>query len=1612
MKSRLLTCLLLLLSYWGYGQCLLNVILKQPTYNECAGNVVTLNANGGDTYTWYNAIGGSVVGSGASFVTPVLYNTTTYYVVVSSNGCSSAPLPVVVNVVPTVPPPTFSNVTICAGSVANLHANSPSAIIVWYAAATGGQPIIISPDFTTPALTASTTYYVSTFSSGCESVRVPLTITVNPLPTTPVLQTDTICYGSSAVINASGSSGSTFLWYDAIAGGNLINTGPTYTTPALTNSTTYYVVATNGSCGSDLKAVNVVVKPLLSPPAVSGAIVCSGSVTTLSASSQGGTYQWFDAPVGGNLLSSSSTYTTPALTSTTTYYVQNTIAGCISPRAAATVSINPPLTPPIAHDTSVCVGSSAVLNASGSGTNYAWYDSPTGGNLLSASSAFVTPPVMSATTYYVEATGGACPGSRTAVTVTVTIPPSAPTASGTTICSGTTTTITATGSGTIQWYDAAVGGNLLKTGSSFTTPVLNNTTTFYVQSSNGECASPRSPVVININPLLQHQFQYTSGTYCTSSPNPVPVINNPAGGTFSAVPAGLVFVDNKTGEINIAASTPGSYIITFAGNGTCPNISNIALSIVAGGNPQFSFTGPYCQNSQNPLPVFPKNSTGGIFTSSPAGLVFVDNTSGEIDISASLPGTYTITNTIPSTGSCPSSQASNTVTIYPQVLISAGPNQNVMPGTSVQLAGSISGGITTGKWSGGTGTFSNPTLPNAIYTPAPGEKSAILTLTSDNPPSPCGAKSATVLITINLPLPAPTAAGTSVCYGSSAVLMASAPGGIYQWYDAATGGNLLATGPKFTTPALTSNTTYYVQTSSNGVPSARTPVLVSINSVVAPSVLVTPVCSGNTTVLTATGSTGTYQWYDAAVGGNLIANGNTYNTPVLSVNTKYFVQATNNGCISQRTEVDIPVTPVPIITSVPTENVCSGNVLNYTITASLPNATFVWSRATVAGIKNPALVNQTSSTISETLVNTGISAVKVTYVITAYNGTCPGPSTNFVVTVYPTPVVTSPSKITICDFNVVNYAIKFNTPNTFFLWSRAAVPGIANASISGQTSGVIKETLFNNTGLPIDVTYSLFYTTSTCVGAPFNVTVTVNPSASITSPATGNACSGIAQNYTITSNVPSATFTWSRSKVPGISNPEVINQNSSTITETLVNTDTIPIKVTYFIVASSYGCQGAVLQYSVIVNPTLTAPIATSNSPVCIGSVIHLTTPTFPHANYLWSGPNGFTSNSQNPDISNATDANAGVYNLTLIVNGCSSPAGSVTVAIDHPSIAKAGPDQYVCVLVPSVQLAGNVSGGGTTGTWSSAGTGTFSPSASALNASYIPSDADRAAGSVVLTLATTNNANCAISTSNMTIKFGPSPGVVAGPDQTVCAQTTGIKLAGKILIGGGALWTTSGSGTFSPSADQTDAIYIPGTDDVQKGSVVLTLRATAADACYIATNSLTVNLIPPATVFAGGTRDVLQGHTITLTPTVSESNVKYLWFPNIGLSSDTVKNPVLTGGSADRVYTLTVTDSRGCISSDQTLIKVQPEIIVPNTFTPNGDGINDVWNISGLIAYTQTTVDIFTRYGQKVYHSNGYDKPWDGTLNNQALPVGVYYYIIDTKVSGQVLSGYVTIIR
>jgi gliding motility-associated-like protein len=113
-----------------------------------------------------------------------------------------------------------------------------------------------------------------------------------------------------------------------------------------------------------------------------------------------------------------------------------------------------------------------------------------------------------------------------------------------------------------------------------------------------------------------------------------------------------------------------------------------------------------------------------------------------------------------------------------------------------------------------------------------------------------------------------------------------------------------------------------------------------------------------------------------------------------------------------------------------------------------------------------------------------------------------------------------------------------------------------------------------------------------------------------------------------------------------------------------------------------------------------------------------------------------------------------------------------------------------------------------------------------------------------------------------------------------------------------------------------------------------------------------------------------------------------------------------------DTYYTLTVTNSNGCQASDKVFIKVLQRPEISNTFTPNGDGVNDTWNIKYLDSYSSSTIKIFNRYGKEVFKADKYTEPWDGKLNGIELPEGTYYYIITANNGTLKYTGSVLLLR
>jgi gliding motility-associated-like protein len=184
--------------------------------------------------------------------------------------------------------------------------------------------------------------------------------------------------------------------------------------------------------------------------------------------------------------------------------------------------------------------------------------------------------------------------------------------------------------------------------------------------------------------------------------------------------------------------------------------------------------------------------------------------------------------------------------------------------------------------------------------------------------------------------------------------------------------------------------------------------------------------------------------------------------------------------------------------------------------------------------------------------------------------------------------------------------------------------------------------------------------------------------------------------------------------------------------------------------------------------------------------------------------------------------------------------------------------------------------------------------------------------------------------------------------------------------------------------------------------------------AAPVTSNSITMTVDQVPVVTCRPDTVLFEGTMLRLNTVITGGNTTtdtYLWTPAAGLDNAGIPSP-LAIPSQTTDYLLEVTTPGGCTAGCRVVINVKHRISVPNAFSPNGDGINDIWAIPALADYPGCTVDVFDRSGQPVFHSTGYNQPWDGTFHAKPVPFGTYYYIINPKNGFQRLSGAVTILR
>lgn len=408
-----------------------------------------------------------------------------------------------------------------------------------------------------------------------------------------------------------------------------------------------------------------------------------------------------------------------------------------------------------------------------------------------------------------------------------------------------------------------------------------------------------------------------------------------------------------------------------------------------------------------------------------------------------------------------------------------------------------------------------------------------------------------------------------------------------------------------------------------------------------------------------------------------------------------------------------------------------------------------------------------------------------------------------------------------------------------------------------------------------------------------------------TTPTTADAGpdqTGCASSYTLAANVPaSGQGYWT--VISGAGTFSNIHNPTATVSGLTIGNNVFAWTI------YTDGCHSSTDQVTINTSSAPPAPAISSNTPLCEGGTLNLSTPAVSGATYSWIGPNGFNSTLQNPTIPAATASNSGLYSLQIAVGSCLSATGSSTITIDQAATANAGPNVNSCNGAP-VNLSGSVSGSASSAMWSSTGTGSFNNPAS-LTATYTPSPADIMAGTVTLTLTTNDPSGvCTAGTDQMNIVISGTPNATfTYPQTSYCQSATDPTPVFGSGASGGTFSSTAGL-TLNASTGEIDlSASTPGTYTV-------TNTIAAAGSCPMATANFNVTVVAtPTTPVVNSNSPVCEGAPINLT-TATVSTATYAWTGPNSFSSS-LQNPSISSAVIlnTGTYFLTVTVS-GCSSA------------------------------------------------------------------------------------------------
>ncbi len=1496
----------------------------------CSGATVANLSATGTSVKWYSAATG---GTALSSTTP-LVNGTTYYASQTTGACgeSSARMPVTVAVSepPTTATVASSTLNVCELISGSLGGNIPVVGSGSWSLVSGPGTVIFSDPGSGPGCTATvSTYGTYVFAwtisnAGCTPSTANVTVNYYQTPTTASVANSplNVCGLVSGSLGGNTPSVGSGAWSQVSGPGTVsFSAGTSGSSTATVTAYGTYVfkwTISNGACTPSTAnvTVNYYATPTTASVASSPLNVCglvSGSLGGNTPSVGSGAWSQVSGPGTASFSAGTLGSSTATVTAYGTYVFAWTISNGTCTPSTANVTVNYYATSvggtATAAASTVCSNNTTTVTVSGYSGTIQWQQSSDGstgwGNVTGgsgATSATYTTPALTSTTYYRAAvTNGVCSGAySTTNSVTVNTPSVAPTsatATPSTICSGSSSTLSASGGSagtgaTFHWYSGSCGGTSVGTGTSLSVSPTSTTTYYgrYIDPSpcSDSTACVSVTVTVNTKSVAPTSASASPATICAGSLATLTLSGGGAGtgGTvkwYTGSCGGTLVATGNNASVSPTATT--TYYGRYEDGSPCSDVTSCQQVTVT-------------VNTQAVAPTSASASPATICAGSSATLTLSGGGAG----TGGTVKWYT--------GSCGGT------------LVGTGNNASVSPTATTTYYGRYEDG------------------------------SPCSDVTS------CQQVTVTVSAKSGDPTSA-SASPATICTGGSATLTLNGGGGgtgeTIHWYTGSCGGSAVGAGNSLSV-SPTATTTYYGRYE-DGTPcnynSACRSVTVTVNPLPAVSVNSVTINAGGSATLTATtgASSPSYLWNDPS-------SATTASITVSpGVTTTYTVTVTDGttSCINSGSGT-VTVNPVPVLTMDTTNQVaCAGSVVTWSVAANGTGLTYQWQRDgtnLVEGVDN--FMGATTATLTNSAVAAqdaqDTNVLVQGYACVISSGTNSVSSTLASLTVNALPTVGVDSQ-TICAGGSATLTATTSASSPSYQWNDPSSATTASLTVSPAATTTYTVTVTDgmtgcaNSGSGT-VTINPLPTVSVidwmiCAGGSATLTATTDassPSYQWNDPSSATTASltvspGVTTTYTVTvtdgttgcSQSGSGTVTVSPLPMVGVNSQTICAGDSVVLTATTgasspsyqwndpssATTATItvsPASTTTYTVTVTDGTTSCINSGSgtVTVNPPPTITTDTTNQVACVGSVV------------TWSAAatgTGLTYQWQRDG--------------TNLVENVDNFTGTTTATLTNSAVAAAdsedAPQGYACVV--------------TIGTCSVTST-LASLTVNALPGVSVNSPAICAGSSAVLT-ATTGasspsylwNDPSSATTASLTV----SPAATTTYTVTVTDGTTGCSQSGSgtvtvnpqptvgvnsaAVCAGGSATLTATTSASSPSYQWNDpsSATTPSITVSPASTTSYTVTVTDGTTGCANSGSGTVTVNPQPTVGVNSAA-VCAGSSAVLTATTSASSPSYLWNdPSSATTASIAVSPAVT-----TTYTVTVTDgTTSCSQSGSGMVTV-----------------------------------------------------------------------------------------